>query len=1007
VYAADMCEYIFVSNDSEDTAQIVQEYANHFLASHGPESRAVSFDRRFPSTSSIKYWNDLFSADDEIRIRKEASLRLDRLVSVLGNEFMGVFATHRTAFHFNMCWAVGLDELLRKERLPTIFVLPGQGELGPVASIKMPRERGVPNFWTSPRNCGTARQASSRSPSVSRRAATSNRQIHVVALEDSGTFVNIDPALAICQELRRQGCDPLILTTSSVVRSAAGEADFPVRVIPRESLSRDEYEAIEQEIDYNVGRMLGIGELDVADRFFLSSIRRRMIAWTRDNLLATAELTKIDQECRVSAIITIGMANPLPILAGEYYQNRGACWLAYFPNLVKPTLDIVSSKHPAFYRQANRYLTYGDYLSDQLTSLGIPRELITTVGSRTYDKSQGRDSEADRDYTRNQILKTWRPGEMLVVIATECLQRPFEEIDPVVRNLLAIGGVHVVIKVHPQDSLEMYEEFARTLAAGGRLEVVGPCDLMALLHSADLLIAVYSNIIINAAVLGTPTLVCDFGNKRAPLDFVAAGLCLGCFDPAGLPQMLKDMLQPSETRRRAEDLLRRGISQFNGPNDGQSARRVAHEVEAAGDVYLSENVFVPTDSDEAQDRIGQFLKRCGPRARAVSFCHPGRRWPLATDRVTYWGDLLSSSDRAAIHGDVVARLERLANGLTYEFLQVFRSHRSDLYHRLCHTILVPELVRRERGPICSILPGEDMLDPTIRISAQGNGEAWGDGVQSDPCEDRRPPEKTAWGVARLLEAFGTRGGTFLVAVGDCGNQVLEPALAICQELKREGCMPLVVTTSAIVHAAMAGVHVPARLLSPRPLPPEEAKSVQEQVDYNMRRMLGIDKLDAVDKKFLAEITPSLVAWAGGDLLIINKLKTLEWERQILSVLTVGSLKPIATLAGEQFQERGLKWLAYLPMTAQPFVDVVDPQHRALCRLANQYLTSSNDLADQIASLGVRRDVVATVGLATGDLTRHVRSATVAKKRSLRPLMLAQTYARALRPPPVTCNYLKY
>ena len=592
MHAADTCEYMFVSNNSEDTAQIVQEYANRFLASYGPQSRVVSFDRRFPSTSSIKYWNDLFSADDEVRIRKEASLRLDRLVSVLGNEFLGIFATHRTAFHFDMCWAIGLDELSRKVRLPTIFVLPGQGELGSVASIKMPRERGVPNFWTTHRNCGTARQPSSRSRSVSRRAATSNRQIHLVALEDSGTFVNIDPALAICQELRRQGCDPLILTTSSVVRSTAGEAGFPVRVIPKGSLSREEYEAIEQEIDYNVGRMLGTGKLDVADRIFLSNIRGRMIAWTRDNLLAEAELTKIDEECCVSAIITIGMANPLPILAGEYYQNRGACWLAYFPNLVKPTLDIVSSKHAAFYRQANRYLTYGDYLSDQLTSLGIPKELITTVGSCTYDKSQGRDSEADRGYTRNQILKTWRSGEMLVVVATECLQRPFEEIDPAVRSLLSINGTHIVIKVHPSDDLDMFEQYARSLIAGEKLEVVKSCDLIALLHAADLVIAIYSNVIINAAVLGIPTLVCDFGNKRAGFDFVAAGLSVGCFDPADLPQMLKEMLEASPLRKTAEELLRRNIRQFNGANDGQSAVRVAQEIKSRNILY--QNARTPT-----------------------------------------------------------------------------------------------------------------------------------------------------------------------------------------------------------------------------------------------------------------------------------------------------------------------------------------------------------------------------------------------------------------------------
>jgi hypothetical protein len=96
-----------------------------------------------------------------------------------------------------------------------------------------------------------------------------------------------------------------------------------------------------------------------------------------------------------------------------------------------------------------------------------------------------------------------------------------------------------------------------------------------LLHAADLLVAVLSNIIVNAALMGTPTLVCDFVGHRGPLDFVKEGLSLGCFDAAELPAMLRALLPGGERREEALSLLRRGIARFSKPSDGLCAQRVA------------------------------------------------------------------------------------------------------------------------------------------------------------------------------------------------------------------------------------------------------------------------------------------------------------------------------------------------------------------------------------------------------------------------------------------------
>jgi UDP-N-acetylglucosamine 2-epimerase len=584
--SAEACEYILVSAHTDDAIHIALEYANRFLASYGSEAQVVSFyepiRRKVPATSPIVHWTDLAAQGDEVRLHEDALRRLDCLGSGLTYEFLPVFRSQRINLHYAMYRAIMLRGLLNGEHRPLCFIVPGTGTFGPVASIKVQRSSGVPSdvMRTSPRRFGEALRKHISSTGGHQKRLGRRKDVCLVTLDDVGSLVNLDPAIAVCKELKKRCLDLLVITTTPVVTSAMTQAGVPARLVANRSLSAEEFEIIRDQVDYNICRMLGIEGLDTVDREFLSTVGDNLISWARDHLLINAELERVDQEYTIQSVLSIGSI-PLTQLAGERYQDRGSKLLIYFPIIQHPLPVIAGPKYPTFYRHDIRYLVSGDYFARQLVDLAIPEASITCVGSTTYDKSHGRNRDADRQHTRTRILKNWGPDEKLVVIATEHIRRPFEEIDPAVRSLLAIDGTHIVIKVHPSDDLDMFEQYARSLVVGEKLEVVKSCDLIALLHAADLVIAIYSNVIINAAVLGTPTLVCDFSNKRAAFDFVAAGLSLGCFDPAHLPQMLKEMLEASPLRETAEELLRRNIRQFNGANDGQSAVRVAQAIAAA------------------------------------------------------------------------------------------------------------------------------------------------------------------------------------------------------------------------------------------------------------------------------------------------------------------------------------------------------------------------------------------------------------------------------------------
>ena len=374
-----------------------------------------------------------------------------------------------------------------------------------------------------------------------------------------------------------------MITSSPVVSAAMLEEGFPVRCIAHRSLPSDTITAILHRVRQTLGRIEKHPDADAVDRFLLWRIESMMVGWARDVLMIDEEIDRLDAEYDVAALLTMGTSNRLVDVLGRRYQSRGVKWLTYLPMLQRPSIDIVSSTHPVFFRQADAYLVYGSHLEEQLRDL-LATACIEVVGSTTFDNALGRDRERDREHVRTAILRHWSGTEKLVVVATECSPRAFEEIDPVVRCLANMHGVHAVIKVHPSDSLETYANYAASLGREDKLEVVKSCDVNALVHAAELLVGVFTNLIVTAAVLGTPTLVCDFSNKRAPLDFVAQGLCLGCFDPGDLDRMLRGLLSSSELRPRAEELLRNNVHRFNGQNDGGSSVRVADACERAAGI---------------------------------------------------------------------------------------------------------------------------------------------------------------------------------------------------------------------------------------------------------------------------------------------------------------------------------------------------------------------------------------------------------------------------------------
>lgn len=404
-------------------------------------------------------------------------------------------------------------------------------------------------------------------------ATPATRPAILIAVDDGPSAVNGRPAVKIAAAIHeRDEVDAIVITTSSNI---IGELDrLGIRHIS-EMVSQP-LSPIKLLADYRHLRKALFSTETQVPRSQGYPLFRRILQGLMPQLILSARrlsaaLQRIHAETNIIALLAVNEGFPVCISAINWAKSNSIPSIGYWPALLGKRPD-------CRYFPADRHLVYGDQIKDVIGRSNVTAEQVRSVGSITFDDALGRSKFRDLQFVRHHVLKHWYQGDQLVVIATEALPRPLEEIGPVVRALAEFENVHIAIKVHPADSLEFYERFATSTGLEHRIEVLGTCPLNAVLNAADLLICVLSNIIISAAQLGTPTLVCDFSEKRTPLDFVKEGLCLGCFEQDRLTDMLRTLLSDSEERRAAIRLMKDGILRFNAYNDGQSHQRVIEEI---------------------------------------------------------------------------------------------------------------------------------------------------------------------------------------------------------------------------------------------------------------------------------------------------------------------------------------------------------------------------------------------------------------------------------------------
>lgn len=232
---------------------------------------------------------------------------------------------------------------------------------------------------------------------------------------------------------------------------------------------------------------------------------------------------------------------------------------------------------------------FGEYERDILVSGGYPADAVVVTGSPRPADDGPRDPRERAD-VRRELGVADEDRLLLVSVAHNEIMGELHTFGALERVLGGpLDGIHVVIKLHPQDHAPpRHEAFLKDLAAGGgyappRISLVRDVDLYRLLRTADAHLGQYSTVLSDAVVAGTPNMIIVGAARADTLGYVDAGVAtpvrtvdeLRAFmanpvalDPEARSRFLARHFRPGDGAARVASVLLAGVG-------GQPARSVA------------------------------------------------------------------------------------------------------------------------------------------------------------------------------------------------------------------------------------------------------------------------------------------------------------------------------------------------------------------------------------------------------------------------------------------------
>ena len=255
---------IYISSDNSAVMDKTRSSVINFIKINGSKSRIISFAPqtlvKLPDIKEIEMWRDLISADEERAIQKEAYVGFNNILEIGGETLW----CNRNILFFFMCQTIFIKDLLKTIREPICLILPGSSKSGffstegakslerMISEMKcniQEKEDDIQKvygkkFKNTENVCFVSKvylniKISLKYFSKMLKPKDIKDVKDVLVLADSGSGVNLNPALDIARQLESSGGFPYILTYSEFVKESMESNGFNVTKINFENLPVD------------------------------------------------------------------------------------------------------------------------------------------------------------------------------------------------------------------------------------------------------------------------------------------------------------------------------------------------------------------------------------------------------------------------------------------------------------------------------------------------------------------------------------------------------------------------------------------------------------------------------------------------------------------------------------------------------------------------------------------------------------------------------------------------
>lgn len=212
-------------------------------------------------------------------------------------------------------------------------------------------------------------------------------------------------------------------------------------------------------------------------------------------------------------------------------------------------------------------------------SMGVPAEKIFITGQPRFDLVW------QKEFHRERILKELGIPENkgIVILATQPLlgflwkEEEWERfIETVVRAMDDYPEEQLVLKLHPNESLEDYQELLTRMKCNNKVVICQNIDLYELLHACDLLMTVHSTVALEAMLFNKPVICLDFTGRNIFQSFYTeSGAAISVRSEGELSPAIQKALYDPRARDEQEQNMKRFVSKHVYKPDGQVSKRVA------------------------------------------------------------------------------------------------------------------------------------------------------------------------------------------------------------------------------------------------------------------------------------------------------------------------------------------------------------------------------------------------------------------------------------------------